>query len=119
MMCIELFPLVGDFGEDKDIAAELRESKIKPAIANKRSMQIDFDGVTLATQSFMHALISDVLRINGEDALDFLEFKNCVSVVQGIVSNVVQYSLDTLADEEENARQLKRDEEKSSNHSVS
>ena len=67
----------------------------------------------------MHALISDVLRINGEDALDFLEFKNCVSVVQGIVSNVVQYSLDTLADEEENARQLKRDEEKSSNHSVS
>lgn len=30
---------------------------------------IDFDGVELATQSFIHALISDPIRQFGEDAI--------------------------------------------------
>ncbi len=63
------------------------------------------------TQSFIHALISDILRTNGEDALGLLEFKNCIGIVQGIISTVVQYSLDTLMDEEAIAADLKRDEE--------
>ncbi len=98
-MRIELFALVGDFAEDKDAAAVLRESSIKPAISRREIVSLDFHYVTLATQSFMHALISDVLRVYGEDALDLLEFENCVEVVKGIISTVVQYSLDSLLDE--------------------
>jgi predicted signal transduction protein with EAL and GGDEF domain len=93
-----MFALVGDFGEDKDAAAHLRENMIKPCVKMHERVHIDFDGVTLVTQSFIHALISDVLRINGEDVLDLLEFRNCEDVVRGIIATVVQYSLDTSDD---------------------
>lgn len=98
-MKIKMFEIVGDFGEDKDAAAELREKSIKPCIRRKELVSIDFRGVTLVTQSFIHALISDVLRINGEGALRMLEFKNCADVVKGIISTVVQYSLDSASEE--------------------
>jgi uncharacterized protein DUF4325 len=93
---INMFEIFGDFGEDKDVAARLREEKLKPSMAKGESIVLDFQGVTLVTQSFIHALISNVLRTQGEGALDLLDFKNCVPVVKGIVSTVVQYSLDTL-----------------------
>jgi hypothetical protein len=98
-MMINMFKLVGDFGEDKDAAAALREKSIKPQINRNQKVTLDFAGVTLVTQSFVHALISDVLRDKGEGALDLLEFRNCVEVVRGIISTVVQYSLDTMSDE--------------------
>lgn len=101
-MKIQMFELVGDFGEDKDAAAALRESAIKPAISRGETVSLDFCDVTLVTQSFIHALISDVLRVYGENALDLLEFENCVEVVKGIISTVVQYSLDSLLDEFDN-----------------
>lgn len=94
-----MFDIVGDFGEDKDAAANLRQQKIKPCISKQECVYMNFDGVTLVTQSFIHALISDVLRVNGEDALELLEFEDCNELVRGIVSTVVQYSLDTLAEE--------------------
>jgi hypothetical protein len=97
-MIIKMFGIVGDFGEDKDAAAALRESKIKPTVAAHKQITLDFEGVTLVTQSFVHALISDVLRTNGEDTLNYVEFRNCVEVVRGIVSTVVQYSLETITD---------------------
>lgn len=98
-MKISMYAEVGDFGEDKDAAAALRESKVRPSIAKGKRIIIDFKGVTLVTQSFIHALISDVLRVQGEDALDYLEFQNCEAVVKGIISTVVQYSLDSMSDE--------------------
>jgi hypothetical protein len=93
---ISVFEKVGDFGEDKDAAAALRESTIKPFVDQKELVVIDFDKVTLVTQSFVHALISDVLRTQGEEARDYMEFKNCHGNVQGIIETVVQYSLDTI-----------------------
>jgi hypothetical protein len=98
-MIINMFERVGDFGEDKDIAAALREEFIKPTVARGCAITLDFDGVTLVTQSFIHALISNVLRASGENVLDLIEFKHCAEVVRGIISTVVQYSLDTMTDE--------------------
>ena len=98
-MIIKMFDLVGDFGEDKDAAANLRKIKIQPSVNKSQHITLDFAGVTLVTQSFIHALISDVLRSRGEEALDYLDFKNCVDVVKGIISTVVQYSLETTADD--------------------
>jgi hypothetical protein len=100
-MKITMFDIVGDFGEDKDTAATLREQRIRPCIERNEVITLDFEGVTLVTQSFVHALISDVLRVRGESALEVMEFQNCAPVVKGIVSTVVQYSLDTIADEDE------------------
>jgi anti-anti-sigma regulatory factor len=100
MKTIKMFELVGDFGEDKDAAAKLREEEIKPEVKNGLSIIIDFSGVTLVTQSFIHALISDVLRTGGEQVLELVNFNNCSEVVRGIISTVVQYSLDTMPQEE-------------------
>ena len=99
-MNIVMFDMVGDFGEDKDMAARLREERLRPALALKDEIILDFDRVSLVTQSFIHALISDLLRKGGEQVLDHLEFKNGSPLVRGIVSTVVQYSLDTMQDED-------------------
>ena len=96
MKTILVFEAVGDFGEDKDTAAQLREQVIKPYVKTGETVLVDFESVTLVTQSFIHALISDVLRDGGEDVLDRIDFRNCSDVVRGIISTVVQYSLDTV-----------------------
>jgi hypothetical protein len=85
---------VGEFAEDKDAAAKLRRGVILPALEKNGSLELDFRGVTLTTQSFIHALISQALRVHGEDALERLTFKGCVPAVQDIVKTVVQYVLE-------------------------
>jgi hypothetical protein len=97
-MNINMYKYVGDFGEDKDIAALMREKQIRPNLDKGKHVTLDFDNVHLVTQSFIHALISDILRKGGENILDILEFKNASQLVRGIVSTVVQYSLDTAED---------------------
>jgi hypothetical protein len=99
-LVLRLVNYVGDFAEDKDWAAVFREDAIRPVLARGDNIILDFDGITLTTQSFVHALISDLLRSEGEGALDKIEFKNCVAGVKGIVETVVQYSLETMDYEE-------------------
>jgi uncharacterized protein DUF4325 len=61
-----------------------------------KEVVLDFAGVNLVTQSFVHALISDVLRSEGERGLDHMVFDHCNEGVRGIVETVVQYSLETI-----------------------
>ena len=95
MISILLSNIVGTFAEDKDAAGGLRNETILPALASRGKIRLDFAGVTLATQSFVHSLIAEGLRRHGEEALELLEFKNCDPVVKGIIETVVQYVLDT------------------------
>jgi len=81
----------GSFAENKDIARELRLKHIIPALESNQIVIIDFSDVTGATQSFMHALISDIIRIYGEEVLDKLRFKNCSPVVKEVVTIVTEY----------------------------
>ncbi|MHB8762872.1 MAG: STAS-like domain-containing protein [Deferrisomatales bacterium] len=99
MNAIAIERLLGDFAEDKDAAARIREEQVRPAVAAGEVVVIDFDGVGLTTQSFIHALISDVLRSFGERALEQLEFKNCNTGVRGIIETVVQYSLESVEED--------------------
>lgn len=91
----------GAFAEDKDLAASLRESQVRPTLKAGHRVVFDFKGVTLTTQSFVHALISDVLRSEGESALDKMVFEKCSSGVKGIVQTVVQYTLESVEPESE------------------
>jgi hypothetical protein len=95
-MKIPVVEYVGGFAENKDEAAKLREEHIRPAISQGTTITIDFSGVDLTTQSFVHALISDVIRKNGEKSLDMITFKNCSPLVRELVETVVQYSLESL-----------------------
>jgi hypothetical protein len=98
MKTISLSAFVGTFAEDKDMAARLRKEEILPALSVGEEIELDFGGITLATQSFIHALISEAIRIHGEEALELIVFKNCGVAPKGIIQTVVQYVLETLED---------------------
>jgi hypothetical protein len=91
----------GSFAEDKDLAAQIREKLLMAAVDGGDSVQLDFSGVQLTTQSFIHALIAEPLRVGGEDALKKMVFKGCSKTVRGIIETVVQYVLETEDDEPE------------------
>jgi hypothetical protein len=81
------------FAEDKDEARRIRLEEVMPALARGDSIVLDFKEVTHATQSYVHALIGEVLRKHGDSALRNLEFKNCSSTLRSLISLVVDYTL--------------------------
>jgi L-lactate permease len=91
MTTIEIQKIANSFAENKDAARAIRIDKIIPAIASGEEVVLDFEGVSATTQSFIHALISDVVRKFGGDALDKMYFKNCNKTVQSIINIVVSY----------------------------
>lgn len=97
MPAIALFDFVGAFAENKDVARDIRLKHIIPALEQKQDVVLDFGGVEGATQSFIHALISDLFRIYGADVLDRIQFKSCNETVQGIITIVVDYMQESAA----------------------
>ena len=91
MIEIRIASAVNGFAEDKDIARQLRQERILPAIKNQEEVIVDFKGVEGATQSFVHALISDLIRKEGAAVLDRIYFKNCNETIKKIISIVVDY----------------------------
>jgi len=91
MKRIEIRAGAGVFAENKDVARALRLQEIVPALENGEDVVLDFGGVDATTQSFIHALISDLLRKYGGDVLDRIEFKSCNETVRKIVAIVVDY----------------------------
>jgi len=86
--------MVGSFAENKDLAREIRVKKIIPALEKKEEVILDFEGVDSTTQSFIHALISDLIRKYGVEVLENVSFKNCNDIVKKIISIVVDYMQD-------------------------
>lgn len=84
----------GSFAENKDVAKQLREDKIIPANDAGEIITLDFVGVDSSTQSFIHALISEIFQINGEKCLDMFIFKNCNKAVKSLIGTVINYSLE-------------------------
>lgn len=91
MTIISLQPLVGGFAENKDVARDIREKKLMPALAHGDKIIIDFTDVSGATQSFVHALISDALRKYGSDVLERITFRNCNDTIRVIITIVTEY----------------------------
>ena len=91
MKTIGIFERAGAFAENKDIARDIRVNKILAAFQKNEDVVLDFAGVEAVTQSFIHALISDILRRYGSDALDRVVFKSCNDTVKKIIAIVVEY----------------------------
>lgn len=96
MKTIPIFPRAGAFAENKDVARDIRISEIIPALESGEDVVLDFERVDAATQSFIHALISDVLRKFDPDALDRVAFKSCVEEVKKMIGIVVDYMQEGL-----------------------
>lgn len=91
MIRIRLFNRTGSFAEDKDLARTIRRERIIPALNRHEEVVLDFENVDSATQSFIHALISDLIRNYGGEVLDQIRFKSCNNTIQKIISIVVDY----------------------------
>ncbi len=95
---IKIFPKTGSFAEDKDTARKIRIREIVPVLKKDNKIILNFEKVEGTTQSFIHALISEVMRSEGVEILDKIEFKACVETVKSIINIVVDYMQDTLED---------------------
>src|SRR5208283_4266101 len=84
---------VRGFAEDKDEAKKLRVKTILPALEENKRIILDFGQVKYSTQSFIHALLGEVLQKFREPALDKLEFRSCSLQVKSLIQLVVDYSL--------------------------
>ena len=91
MITIKLNSIVGSFAENKNKAREIRIKKINPALKKGDNVELDFEGVTSATQSFIHALVSQLIRQYGTDVLDNINFKNCNNTLKKIIEIVTDY----------------------------
>ena len=91
MKDIRLLTLTGEFAENKDVARDIRLTQIIPALEKGDEVTLDFQGIDAVTQSFIHALISDLFRRYGNDILDRIAFKSCNETVQKVISMVVDY----------------------------
>jgi uncharacterized protein DUF4325 len=92
MKIISISSEAGTFAENKDVARDLRQKQILPILKKKdERIILDFSNVTGATQSFIHALISEAIRTYGDEVFDRIQFKNCSPTVQEVINIVADY----------------------------
>ena len=96
MKQIMIFDKAGAFAENKDVARDIRLQEIIPALEKSEGVVLDFEKVGAATQSFIHALISDILRNYGNEVLDRITFKSCNDTIRKIINIVVDYMQEGL-----------------------
>ena len=96
MIHLKLFKQVGSFAENKDIAREIRLKKLIPALEKNRHIILNFENIDGATQSFIHALISDLMRKYGNEVLDKNKFKSCNNTIKAIITIVVDYMQESM-----------------------
>lgn len=96
METIKIYDLAGDFAENKDVAKELRLKSLLPALEDNRAITFDFDGVKGATQSFIHALVSDALRKYPDVVYDNVFYKNANEDIQKIITIVYRYMQESM-----------------------
>lgn len=88
---ITLLPKTGSFAENKDVARDIRRGEMIPLLEAGEEITLNFEGIDAATQSFIHALISDLFRKYGSGVLDRIIFKGCNEKVKKIIGIVVDY----------------------------
>lgn len=96
MIEINLYNFTGSFAENKDVAKEIRLNQIIPALEEKEKVTINFEKVESATQSFVHALLSDIIRKMGAGTLNNIYFKNCNQTIQKVIEIVTEYMQDSV-----------------------
>ncbi len=79
-----------EFEEDTEIAARIRTQEIRPRIEQGQGVIVDFKGLRAPTQSFVHALLYEVLKIPG--GLVGLSFRNCTASAKEVIKAVAAYA---------------------------
>lgn len=96
MKSITLRDVAGSFAENKDVAKRLRLETLMPELAKGNKIVLDFEGVSGATQSFVHALVSDPIRKFGDVAFENLLYKHANDDIREIISIVYRYMQESI-----------------------
>ena len=96
MEIVKIKELTGEFAENKDVAKDIRLKKLLPTLENTGSVTFDFEGVKGATQSFIHALVSDALRKYPDIIYNNVFYKNTNEDIQKIITIVYRYVQESL-----------------------
>ena len=91
MKTVKIFKFAGEFAENKDVARKVRIDLITPFLKKGGEVVLDFGKVGSTTQSFIHALLSELMRDQGPEVLEKIVFKNCNETVREIINIVVDY----------------------------
>lgn len=91
MKKIKIKLMAGEFCENKDIAKKIREEYILPALSNGQQIELDFDGVTGTTQSFVHAAIAEAIRQFPDTFYEYVIFRSCSDLVKTVINIVSEY----------------------------
>lgn len=82
--------LVTAFAEDVEQARRIANDEIKPLIAQGKTVLLDFKGTRFVTQSFVHALLHEVFRM--DLSLVRLVFLNCTGSTEESIRAVAAYA---------------------------
>lgn len=96
MIVVKMKKKVNGYGENKDIAKDIRQNILLPALEKSKDITIDFDGVTGVTQSFIHALLAEPIRKYPDEIFDKITFKNCNDTVRVIIETVEEYMQESM-----------------------
>jgi hypothetical protein len=80
-----------------------------PALSKGYEVVVDFGGISGATQSFIHALISDPIREFRNVAFDKLLYRNANADIREIISIVYRYMQESLDGNDESEVSSKSD----------
>ncbi len=89
---LKLFPLVGSFASNKDVATNLRTAELMPRLSKNEDIILDFASVEAGTQSFIHALIAEPIQIYGSEILNHFKFKSCSKIIKTLIGLVIDYT---------------------------
>ena len=93
---VPLHKYVGDFAENKDAAKKIRTETVIPRLAAGDEVIFDFDGISGATQSFIHALLSEPIRMFQDVAYKNLYYIHANRSTQEIIAIVYRYMQESL-----------------------
>lgn len=96
MIIIKMNEKINGYGENKDIAKNIRQAIILPSLEKLETITIDFEGITGVTQSFIHALLAEPIRKYPNEIFDKVIFRNCNGMVRVIIETVEEYMQESL-----------------------
>ncbi|MDU0113212.1 DUF4325 domain-containing protein [Psychrosphaera aquimarina] len=79
----------GFFAEDKDAAIRFRNERIFPALAENKTIQLDFDGVESSPHSFLSALLASPIKSTGMNAYKIFKIINATPDVRETVDFIL------------------------------
>ena len=82
---------VSDFEEDVEEAARVRDEVIARALDTGNLIVLDFSGIRVTTQSFVHSLIYKLLR-DDERILSDLSVANCSGATREVILTIEGYA---------------------------